>query len=74
MAARAKLVTGTRIDPPDPVAVDPVLARFAMTGAEVAKCLGGIPVMSDADLAVLQAMPGGSDPADFDAWGDPEED
>jgi hypothetical protein len=65
MAARAKLVTRTRIDPPDPVGVDPVLARYAMTGAEVAKLFGGIPVMSNADLAALQAMPGGSDPADF---------
>jgi hypothetical protein len=51
MAARRKLVTRTAIDPVD---VDPVLARFAMSGAEISKLFGGLQTMTEEQLATLQ--------------------
>ena len=46
-----------------------------LTGEQMFAALGMVPpTISDAELARLRAMPGGSDPDDFDPWAEPEED
>jgi hypothetical protein len=72
MAARRALVTRTQIDPPVPV--DPVLAAHAMTASEMSAFFGGLKVMSEAELAALQAITGGSHSADYDPDAEGEDD
>lgn len=67
MVARRALVTRSGIDLPD---IDPALRQFVMTSSELSERFGGLPVLSEAEYAAFQAIPGALDPVDEDEDGD----
>ena len=69
--------TERRHRPAPPKQQRPDLYPNVMSGSEMMALLYGqdaaVPTMSDTALAALQAMPGGSDPADFDPYAEDDD-